>query len=417
MAAQKSGGPAMIPDRYLAARLSCMLAIAASLMGSTAASPLYGAYIAQFQTSDVTVMAIFTLYAVGILASLTISPLLDRHIRNQRYVLVPGLIITAVGLLVFGFAQNVGMLFAGRILNGAGAGMITGIASVRLYELAPEHRRARAATVSTLAFSLGAAIGPMLSAAALALDLAPTRLPFLIITLLCAVALAGVLLASWPRNVEPVGAVEVTEAGQEAHPLPAALPLRYFVLACAGLGIGWYVASVLMGLGPHIGVTLYGLGSSGLAGTLPALFQLASGAGQIALGRAETVRGLMTGVIGMAVFVALLILGLPGGHGALLLGTMPVLGFFYGATFVGALGLANQASPAERRTEYIARFYIAGHVGGVTPTMGIGVLVDGVGLEPAVYLFGASVFLVTLGACLLTVFARQSRPGGAAARG
>ncbi|MCR8550541.1 MFS transporter [Salipiger sp. P9] len=407
----------MIPDRYFFARLSCMLAIIASLMGSTAPSPLYGAYITRFQMNDVTVMAIFTLYAVGILASLTLSPLLDRHIRNQRYVLVPGLIVTAAGLLVFALAENVAMLFAGRILNGAGAGMITGIASVRLYELAPEHRRARAATVSTLAFSLGAAIGPMLTSAALALDLAPTRLPFLLITLLCALALLGVMLARWPRHVQPVGAVEIGEAGQDAQPLPDGLPLRFFVLACAGLGIGWYVASVLMGLGPHIGVTLYGLGSAGLAGMLPALFQLASGAGQIALGRVGTVRALMTGVIGMAAFLLLLILGLPGGYGPLLLGIMPVLGFFYGAAFVGALGLANQASPPERRTDYIARFYIAGHIGGVTPTMGIGVLVDRIGLEPAVYLFGASVLAVTLGAALFAVFARRARPGGAEARG
>lgn len=399
----------MTSDRYLFARLSCMLAITASLMGSTAASPLYGSYIALFDMSDVMVMAIFTLYAVGILASLTISPLLDRHIRNQRYVLVPGLIVTAVGLLVFGLAENVGMLLAGRILNGAGAGMITGIASVRLYELAPEHRRARAAMVSTLAFSIGAAIGPMLTSAALALDLAPTRLPFLIITLLCALSLLGVMLARWPGSVQPVDAVEIPEAGQNTQSAPAVLPLRFFLLACAGLGIGWYVASVLMGLGPHIGVNLFDLGSAGLAGMLPALFQLASGAGQIALGRVETVRALMVGVIGMAAFLAILILGLPGGYGVLLLSTMPVLGFFYGAAFVGALGLANQASPAERRTEYIARFYIAGHVGGVTPTMAVGFLVESIGLQTAFYVFAASVFLVSLAACLFTISALQAR--------
>ncbi|WP_226552580.1 MFS transporter [Celeribacter naphthalenivorans] len=397
-------------DRFGLTRLVCVFAIGTSLMGSTAPSPLYGTYVTVFGLSDVMAMAIFVVYAIGILSSLLITPFMARILPRQEMVLVIGLFITASGLICFALADHVAMLYAGRILNGAGAGMITGIASVRLYELAPEKVRARAAMVSTLAFSIGAAIGPMLTSLALAVDVAPTLIPFLTIAALCGVALVGVLLSRWPDHIRPVEVPDVIADGHVVRHISSNFQNRFFALACMGLGLSWYCASVLMGLGPHIGVQLFGLGSAGLAGLLPVIFQLASGVGQIALGRKDSIGAIILGGVGMTGCLVVLLLGLQVTNGLLLLLVMPLMGAFYGAIFVGALGLANQAALPEKRTEYTAWFYVAGHLCGLTPTMAMGFIVGSIGLERAFYAFVASMTVLTFGLCFLAlVWLRANR--------
>ncbi|WP_339115063.1 MFS transporter [Thioclava sp. GXIMD2076] len=380
---------------------ACMLAMFSALLGSTAPSPLYPFYIAHLDLPQVMGTAIFATYAVGTLCALFLAGAIGSGIRDLRFVLWPGLLITALGAAIFSHPDSLWTLLTGRFLNGFGTGLITGTASTALFELSHPDKRGRAAMFATLAFTLGAAGGPLLTATCLELGLAATSLPFVIIVGLAVLAMVGLKLAAWPPR-EPrtgAGAKAASGASQGGQ-------LGLYLLACLGLTVAWMLGSLLMAIGTDLGQRAYAIRSVGLAGMVPALFQLFGGVGQVFWGRSLPLRTLIIGMIGLALAQSILLLALPGEHGWIMLAMMPVCGFFYGAAFVSALGIATQAAPPETRANWISRFYVVGYLSNAVPTVVMGGLIDLIGLSPAFFWFG----LVVIGlACLGAALALQSR--------
>ncbi|MER5171143.1 MFS transporter [Thioclava kandeliae] len=381
------------PRSTLLARISCAIAIFAALLGSTAPSPLYPHYLEMLGLGKMMGTAIFAIYAGGTLAALFLGGSLAQKTRDLRRLILPGLVITALGAVMFASAHSLGMLLAGRFLNGFGTGMITGMASASLFSLTPAEKRGSAAVLATLAFTGGATVGPLLSSSAIAIDLAPTISPFVVIVVLCLVAGAGLMACHWPLKapVEKTGTKPQPSRGQVNRPL--------FVLACMGVGTAWMVGSVLMALGADLGQSVYILPSAAIAGLIPAVFQLFAGIGQAVWGRASSEKAILFGMLGIALAQGALLMGEPTGSGFLMLALMPVSGFFYGAAFVGALGMANLSAPPELRGLYISRFYVAGYIANAIPTVVVGYLSDTLGLATAFVLF--SVCLVAVAAATL----------------
>ncbi|OHC12926.1 MAG: hypothetical protein A2002_07900 [Pseudomonadales bacterium GWC1_66_9] len=58
-------------------------------------------------------------------------------------------------------------------------------------------------------------------------------------------------------------------------------------------------------------------------------------------------------------------------------------GVGYGAAFVGAMGRLAVIAPAEHRGALSSLFYVAGYLGSALSILGIGALVDAIGLLPA----------------------------------
>ncbi len=227
---------------YFLARASVALAVFAALLGSTAPSPLYPTYLQTFSLSHAMVTEIFATYALGTLVALLVSSRIGSSVSDPRRMMLPGLVITAAGALTFAFAHDVTMLLAGRFLNGIGTGGITAMASASLYELSPPHKRGQAATLATLAFTGGAAGGPLMSSAAIALNFAPTVSPFLFIVAVACVAGLGLILSSWPDWKTK----DATDSGSEDPEERSRAVIPLFVLSCIAVGIAWMVGSFIM---------------------------------------------------------------------------------------------------------------------------------------------------------------------------
>ncbi|PZQ50827.1 MAG: MFS transporter [Rhodovulum sulfidophilum] len=399
---------------YLAARFVCALAIFSALLGSTAPSPLYPIYVAHFGLAQVTATAIFAIYGLGALGTLLLSARFIARVRDRRRVLAFGLCVAFAGALTLAFAQSVAPLLIGRILSGIGTGAITGLASSMLYEFAPPARRARAATIATLAFTAGAAGGPLLTSAALARELAPTTTPFLVIAGFCVVALVGLATVPWPPA--PARPAAAPGRGQPAAKPRAALPPHFFRVACLAVSVAWMSGSILMAIGADLGLNLFALTSVGLIGLIPAAHQLGAGIGQVVWGRVSALRAIRIGVVGIAATQIAMVLAAPGAHGFVLLATTPLCGFFYGAAFVGALGLANMSAAPERRAEFVSRFYVIGYLANMLPALALGYFIDAIGLGPAFYLFSGLLVLVAAAAFGLASLRRavfeQARAAG-----
>lgn len=404
-------------NRYLLARAALSLSLFSALLGSTAPSPLYPIYIAQLGLDASMATAIFAIYALGTLGALFLAPKLMMRLRDQRSLVISGLALTAAGAIVFAASHSVVMMLLGRLLCGAGTGFVTGMASAALFELAPARGKKLAATIATLAFTGGAAGGPLITSAALSADLAPLITPFVCIAVMALLSFLGLLVAKWP---EP-GRTALVEDG-DTGPAPAAVPagagpalgpsVALFRLACLGVATAWMIGSILMAAGANLGLHLFDLHSASVAGLIPALFQLFAGIGQALFGRLHTLRAILLGVIGIVLVQVILLFASFGAHGAVLMAMMPIYGLFYGAAFVGALGLANIAAEPDQRGRYISGFYTVGYLSNAIPSLGFGILIDKLGMAAAFYALSAVLIALAIiaGAMALT-YLRGRVPG------
>ncbi|HET9755361.1 MAG TPA: MFS transporter [Candidatus Limnocylindrales bacterium] len=119
------------PAFWLLALILVLLLFAAS-----APSPLYREYQATMGFSPLTLTAIYASYAAGGIATLLTTGRLSDHL-GRRPVLTAALAIEVAAMLLFTGANDVWLLFAARILTGAGIGIAAGAVSAWLLDLSP----------------------------------------------------------------------------------------------------------------------------------------------------------------------------------------------------------------------------------------------------------------------------------------
>lgn len=383
-------------SNFFMGRAFCALAIFAALLASTTPSPLYSVYILQWGLSQSAGTTIFSVYAVGTLTSLFLAGRLDRLVSDRRQILLPALLITAAGAILFAIADQVWMLLAGRFLSGVSTGLITSTASTALFDLDSAEKRGRAAMVSTIAFTGGAAAGPCLSSAALAADTAPLVTPFLCIAAIASIAFVGLMLAPWPKGKRAPNA-PARDAGPS---LDDRARSRFLRLACLSVTVAWILGSILMATGVSLATNLFHLNIHALAGLLPAIFQLFAGIGQMLSGRIRPLTAIFVGCGTLAALQAMTLLGALLGVSVIFILAMPLCGLFYGAAFVGGAALVNQTAAPGTHAAQIAKFYAVGYLANALPTFAFGFLIDGLGLATAFMIFSSTLVglaLVTAG--------------------
>lgn len=362
------------------------LAVASAVFGSTAPSPLYSVYQERLQFSAVVLTALFSVYAIGVLASLLLLGRLSDRLADRRQILVPALALVSLGSLTFAGGDSLAGLFAGRILSGIGTGALTGSCGAALADIDQLTGSRRAALLSSVAFTLGAALGPTISSAALHFDLWPTVTPFVVNALLATAVAIGLTGVSWPRRPCQAAGVSARVGEPFARAIRPVLP--EFLLACAILLVAWGVGSVFMALGPSMVMQIMKTESRAGAGLIVTVFQLCAGVSQLVSQRL---------VRRMAVRLACVLLAaawigctwatwavspLPFTIAAI------AAGLGYGAAFVGCAGKVNEIAPPAHRAKMVSLFLIAGYVGSAFAVLGLGALVDGVGMLDAMLIAG-----------------------------
>ncbi|HET7593896.1 MAG TPA: MFS transporter [Stellaceae bacterium] len=140
------------------------------LLGFGIVIPLLPFYGMQFGASAAEVTWMMACYS---LAQLFFSPLLGRLSDRigRRPVLLISLVASVASYLWLGFADALWMLFAARLLSGAGAGNIAA-AQAYITDITPPETRAKAMGMIGAAFGLGFTVGPALGGIVAGGDLA-----------------------------------------------------------------------------------------------------------------------------------------------------------------------------------------------------------------------------------------------------
>ena len=165
------------------------------MAGTTLSTPLYDIYSRRYGFQTVTITILFAVYAIGVVATLTVFGRLSDAV-GRRPVLLAAVGISAAGSLILAFAPGLSLLLAGRVVSGLAAGLMSGTGTAAVIDLFPSERRGPGATVAVAANTGGLALGTLL--AGILAEVAPKPLitPYLVQAGLAVLAGLWLLLAS-----------------------------------------------------------------------------------------------------------------------------------------------------------------------------------------------------------------------------
>ncbi|MFE3182906.1 MFS transporter [Streptomyces violascens] len=366
------------------------------MVGTTLPTPLYGLYQDKFGFSELTVTVVYAVYAFGVIGVLLLAGNVSDAV-GRRPVLLWGLGFAAASAVCYLCANGLGWLYAGRLLSGLSAGLFTGAATAYVMDLAPRGGAPRATFVATAANMGGLGCGPLLAGALAQYAPWPLYLPFAVH--LALVAGSAAVLLSLPETVrepQPLSSARTQRPGLPAEVRPV------FVPAAIASFVGFALFGVFTSVAPAFLAQSLNVHNHAETGLIVALAFFASTAGQLAVGRVGLGRSLPLGCIGLLAGLALL-------AGALRCDLLPLMvlsalvgGCGQGLAFRGALSAVAEASPPDRRAAVISTLFVVAYAGISVPVIGVGVLVNPLGLEGAGLVFiGCMAVLATIAAVYL----------------
>lgn len=356
-------------------------------LASTAPSPLYRVYQAEWHFSSTMLTVVFSVYAATVMLALRISgPLSDRVGRRQLGVSALATVLAA--LVVFSLARGIWWIFAARALQGLGVGAGSAALTASVVDGGVDGTTGGAATAATVASNLGVGFGALGSGFVSEYVADPTVSLYAILAAMFAVALiAARHLPSVPRE-QRAGHVMRFGLG-----VPDGTGTR-FSLYASGLGMAWAVGGFYLALGPSIAASigdpsaLEGAAVVSLLGFVGAAVAIASRRWrerrQIGIGSGLLVGGLLLVVLAALVrSEALFSSGsvvLAGGWGLVNIGTFRAL--------IALSGSANRGGA-------MSAIYLVSYVAFSLPTVLAGICSDHFGLRSTTVAFGATAACIT----------------------
>lgn len=383
------------------------------LVGANLATPLYPLLQTELGLSALDVTAAFTSYVLVLVATLVLAGHWSDHI-GRRAALILAVMAGLAGGWLFAEAQTLGMLCAGRALQGAAVALATGASAAALRELLPA-RPDWASRFTLLASAGGVAAGPAIGGV-LSLLPEPTSAPYYIHS----AVLAGLLVPLYLLRARPAirppahpGALHllaprrpsITREARTAFWLASAVGFLSFAVFgfCLSLAPGYFAQVLATESRPLIGIFAgLTLGASALSQLMPLR------------GRFIVPAGLA--ILGGSVFL----LGAAGEFPspALLVGASVAAGMGQGVAFRTVFNtVAARVEPA-RHAQTISTLYVLTYLGSAVPVLGLGWAAGQYGLADSVAGFvvlcgGASLLLaaMTLGQAVRRSTVQPARSG------
>lgn len=368
------------------------------LMGSSAPTPLYAFYRAEWGFSATMLTLVFAVYALAVLASLLVAGRLSDHI-GRRPVLVGTSLAQVATMVLFATATDVSDLMLARLMQGLSTGAAIAAVGAGLLDI----DKTRGAVANSVAPMLGTAFGSFVAALMVRYLPAPTHLVYAV--------LGGLYL------LQAIGVAFIAETASRRPGALASLLPRFGVpgavqgpllLAAPAIVAVWALGGFYASLGPTLVRSLVGSDAIVLGGA--ALFALA-GSGALTVmflqhRRPETLArlGASALLVGIAVVMAALHVRSPW---LFALGTATA-GIGFGAAFQGALRGVIGAIAVHERAGVLSVVFVLSYL-----ALGVPAVAAGYGLArqgdivATTSEFGATVFVLALLALVGTLRRRR----------
>jgi MFS family permease len=358
---------------------------------SSAPSPLYPVYQAEFGFSAITLTVIFAVYVFALLASLlTVGKLSDY--AGRRMVLAGSLLVETAAMALFLAADGVGWLVTARIVQGLATGAATGTLGAYLLDLQPDGSRL-GSLVNSAAPTLGLGVGAVITGLLVQYGPYPTRLVFAVLGALF-VILIVLTAAALPETVLRVPGGLAALRPSVAVPPQAR---RAFASAVPPMVATWALGGLVLSVGGSLLVAVFGQPSHAVAGLVIGLFPLSAGSAAV-LGR-DIAPPAMTrlGCSALAAGTGLFLLAVGYSSIGLFVAAAVVAGSGFGSAFLGALRAVSQLAEPHQRAGLLSAVYIVSYVAFSVPALVAGLMATHIGLRDTALGYGSFVALVAVG--------------------
>jgi MFS family permease len=368
------------------------LALLIFTMGTSIVTPLFPLYQERFDLSNGEITLLFAVYSLTVVPTMLVMGNLSDRLGRKSSILPALAAITAASLLL-SFADQVALLFVGRILQGVAVGGMLGVGTAFVVDHALGHRRERAAALAGLGFRLGFGLGPGIAGLVAQYSSDPIHRPFQLHTMAMVIAIAAVVVVpetvrrGTSRRVLSVGVPDGQLAAFATFLAPAAFMMSFLDAILLSV-VPLYMANTL-GVDNLAVVGLVGFLVLGLGGVSPLLMR-----------NLEPRRAVMLGVAS-ASSASLLVVAASGmDSAALVVVAAGLIGLLNGLILQGATTIAGISVPVHERGRLISALYMCAYSGTI-PTIAFGYLSEYVGLTAA--LGCASAMALALAVVVLTV--------------
>lgn len=397
LSASTHGAQAIDRNSYLSkgTTFGLLASITVSLLASSSApTPLYALYQAQWGFSPITVTIIFGIYAMSVLAALLFAGRLSDHL-GRRPVLLAATAVQAITMMIFAAASGVGDLVLARIVQGLATGTALGAVGAGMIDLNKE----RGATANAVAPTFGTAMGSVFSGILVQYLPAPTHLVYVVLCIIF--VLQGIGVALMADTIVPAPGALASLKPQLN--LPAATRWR-LLLALPVLVASWALAGFYGALGPMLVRGILGV-SSALLGGLTLFVLAASGGLAVLMLQHREPRAMMTfGACMLAAGVGVVVWSLSHHAIAVFFAGTSIAGIGFGTGFQGAVrSIVPFAAPHERAS-VLSLVFVVSYLSMGVPAIAAGALIArhgnilGIGKE-----FGIAVIALALAAVLAAV--------------
>ena len=363
------------------------------LAASTAPTPLYHLYQDQLHFSAVVLTLIFGVYALSLLAALLTVGSLSDHV-GRKPVIFTAVLLNALAMLLFIYADSVTWLISARVLQGFATGMATAVLSATLLDT----DRQQGPLINSVAPLLGMALGGL--GCGLLAEFAPAPLQLTYWLLLGLFVLQGIYVWRLPESVSPQDGAWASLKPTLHVPAQARSTLwRVLPLNTATWALGGFYAS----LAPSLVRTATGSTSNLIGGSTVAALTLTGALMIFTLRNRSAKQALRLGASLLPIGLVLILLGV---HSASLslffLGTL-VAGCGFGSGFLGAVrSLVPLALPHER-AGLMSAYYVLSYLAFCLPALLAGYLARTYGLLATTDGYGAVLIVLAVGALLLSL--------------
>ncbi len=391
----KSGSLSRAGSLYLLASITVSY-----LASSSAPTPLYPIYQAEWGFSSLAVSLVFGIYAVAVLGALLVAGRLSDYV-GRRPVLIVATAVQAGTMFLFAFADGLSTLIAARVVQGLSTGAAIAAVGAGMLDM----DKARGAVANSVAPASGTALGGVLAGFMVHYLPAPTHLVYFVLAAIFVAQVVGVLLM--PESIPPRTGAMASLRPQFS--LPAATRQPILVVAPVLIAV-WALAGFYGSLAPSLVRSSFGLDSSLVGGI--ALFVLAGSAGiSVLLTQRLEARTLM--IYGATVLLAGVALAVNSlsyhSATAFFLGTA-LAGSGFGTGFQGAIRTVVPLAAPQERGGVLSVIFVVSYLAMGLPAVVAGYLVARSGdLFLTAREFGAVVMVLAVLALIGTL---RRTPGG-----
>jgi MFS family permease len=374
--------------------------IGAALFASATPSPLYQTYSTLWDFSSVVLTLVYATYAIGVLAALLLAGRVS-DVVGRRPVLVIALSALLAATALYMVAESVVWLFAARALQGMATGLALGTASAGLLDFHPRQDPEGAGLTNGVVSAAGLGLGALASSALVELLPAPRVLPYVVVFILFAIALAGVL-----RMPEPVASRSTLRLSPERPHVPPSVR-RPFVLAALAVTAAYSIGGIFFALGPELSARVFDSENHLVTGVSLFLLAGVGALAQLVYGRRAAWVGAAAGAVALALGVGLIVLAAADNSAAALILGSVVGGAGFGLAFLGSLRALSAQIPPAHRAGVMSAFFIAAYAALSVPAVLAGFAAGPLGLQTTFEILGS---LVAALALVVAVQAWLTRP-------